>query len=128
MEYAIIDVETTGHPLNKITDVAVFSTDGEKLIREFHSLVNPGVNIPYNITRLTGISNDTVQNAPYFHEIAKQLLDATRDCVFVAHNVNFDFEGAMEFNRLSFFVFPLLFILWLKWLMASFKIKIFNWF
>ena len=62
MEYAIIDVETTGHPLNKITDVAVFSTDGEKLIREFHSLVNPGVNIPYNITRLTGISNDTVQN------------------------------------------------------------------
>ena len=92
MHYAIIDVETTGHPLNKITDVAVFSTDGEKLIREFHSLVNPGVNIPYNITRLTGISNDTVQNAPYFHEIAKQLLDATRDCVFVAHNVNFDFN------------------------------------
>ena len=61
MHYAIIDVETTGHPLNKITDVAVFSTDGERLIREFHSLVNPGVNIPYNITRLTGISNDTVQ-------------------------------------------------------------------
>ena len=92
MEYAIIDVETTGHPLNKITDVAVFSTDGEKLVREFSTLVNPGVNIPYNITRLTGISNDTVQNAPYFHEIAKQLLDATRDCVFVAHNVNFDFN------------------------------------
>ena len=92
MEYAIIDVETTGHPLNKITDVAVFSTDGEKLVREFSTLVNPGVNIPYNITRLTGISNDTVQNAPYFHEIAKQLLDATRDCIFVAHNVNFDFN------------------------------------
>ena len=29
MEYAVIDVETTGHPLNKITDVAVFSTDGK---------------------------------------------------------------------------------------------------
>ena len=46
----------------------------------------------------------------------------------IMHLIHFDFEGAMEFNRLSFFVFPLLFILWLKWLMASFKIKIFNWF
>ena len=46
----------------------------------------------------------------------------------IMHLIHFDFEVAMEFNRLSFFVFPLLFILWLKWLLATFKIKIFNWF
>ena len=92
MLYSIIDVETTGHPKNKITDISIFTTDGENIIREFHSLINPGVHIPYNITRLTGISDDTVQNAPYFHQVAKQVLDASRDAVFVAHNVNFDFN------------------------------------
>ena len=46
----------------------------------------------------------------------------------IMHLIHFDFEGAMEFNRLSFFVFPLLFLLWLKWLLATFKIKILNWF
>ena len=89
MEYAIIDVETTGHPLNKIGMLLYFLLM-EKKVREFST--GKSWSIPYNITRLTGISNDTVQNAPYFHEIAKQLLDATRDCVFVAHNVNFDFN------------------------------------
>ena len=92
MLYSIIDVETTGHPKNKITDISIITTDGENIIREFHSLINPGVHIPYNITRLTGISDDTIQDAPYFHQVAKQVLDASRDAVFVAHNVNFDFN------------------------------------
>ena len=92
MIYSIIDVETTGYPRNKITDISIFTTDGVNILREFHSLVNPGINIPRNITRLTGISNETVQDAPKFFEIAKQILDATRDSIFVAHNVNFDFN------------------------------------
>ena len=66
MLYSIIDVETTGFPKNKITDISIFTTDGQKIIKEFHSLVNPGITIPYFITRLTGISDDTVQNAPFF--------------------------------------------------------------
>ena len=36
-----------------------------------------------------------VEGAPYFHELAKQILDATRDAVFVAHNVNFDFNDSI---------------------------------
>lgn len=92
MIYSIVDVETTGFPRNKITDISIFTTDGVNIIREFHSLVNPVINIPRNITRLTGISNETVQGAPKFFEIAKQVLDASRDSIFVAHNVNFDFN------------------------------------
>ena len=92
MIFSIIDVETTGYPKNKITDISIFSTDGKSIIKEFHSLVNPLITIPRNITRLTGISNETVKDAPMFFEIAKEVLENTRESIFVAHNVNFDYN------------------------------------
>ena len=92
MIFSIIDVETTGYPKNKITDISIFSTDGKSIIKEFHSLVNPSTTIPRNITRLTGISNETVKDAPMFFEIAKEVLENTRESIFVAHNVNFDYN------------------------------------
>ena len=92
MIFSIIDVETTGYPKNKITDISIFSTEGKRIIKEFHSLVNPLTTIPRNITRLTGISNETVKDAPMFFEIAKEVLENTRESIFVAHNVNFDYN------------------------------------
>jgi DNA polymerase-3 subunit epsilon len=92
--YAIIDIETTGgSPVqDKITEVAVFVYDGNKIVNEFVSLVNPERKIPYHITQLTGISNSMVADAPKFYEIAKQLIEITDGQIFVAHNVNFDYN------------------------------------
>ncbi len=42
----------------------------------------------------------------------------------VMHLMHLDFEGAKEFNILSFAVLPLLFVIWFKWLLAEFGIKI----
>lgn len=92
MIYSIIDLETTGGKKNKITEIAIFNTNGHEIIEEYHSLVNPGLKIPSHITRITGISNETVQDAPYFYEIAKNVLTITKDTIFVAHNVNFDYN------------------------------------
>jgi DNA polymerase-3 subunit epsilon len=103
--YAIIDIETTGgsHKHEKITEIAVYVHDGKKVVREFTSLVNPERNIPYFITSLTGISNEMVEDAPKFYEIAKQLVEITEGCIFVAHNVNFDYHFVREeFSRLGY--------------------------
>jgi DNA polymerase-3 subunit epsilon len=53
--YAIIDIETTGGSakLEKVTEIAIYLHDGEKITGEFSSLVNPERNIPYFITNLT---------------------------------------------------------------------------
>ncbi|WP_290699996.1 exonuclease domain-containing protein [Lacinutrix sp.] len=91
MQYTIIDVETSGRT-NRITEISVFKYDGETIIDEFTSLVNPNCYIPDHITALTGIDNSTVANAPEFHEVAQQVLNITEDTVFVAHNVNFDYN------------------------------------
>lgn len=105
MHYAIVDIETTGGSpkSSKITEIAIYKHDGEKVIDEFVSLVNPEMPIPPFIVQLTGISDRMVREAPKFYEIAKTIVEFTEDCVFVAHNVGFDY-GILrsEFKTLGF--------------------------
>jgi len=92
--YSIVDIETTGNGIkgNKITEICVFKFDGNEIVDEFTSLVNPECEIPYFITGLTGIDNDMVRKAPKLHEIAEKILDFTKESIFVAHSVNFDYN------------------------------------
>ncbi len=103
--YAIVDIETTGGSarLEKITEIAIYQHDGEKITGEFVTLVNPERNIPYFITNLTGITNEMVENAPRFFEIAKDIVEFTEGRVFVAHNARFDYSFIrQEFKSLGF--------------------------
>ena len=105
MKYSVIDIETTGGSpkRDKITEIAIFIHDGEKIVDEFTTLINPERPIPPFITQLTGITNEMVEGAPKFYEIAKQIVELTEDKIFVAHNVNFDFGFIRsEFERLGF--------------------------
>ena len=103
--YAILDIETTGGNSNneKITEIAVFIHDGEKVVEEFHTLLDPEKNIPPYIVRLTGITDEMVHNSPKFYEIAKQLVELTEDKVIVAHNSAFDYNFIRrEYKNLGF--------------------------
>ncbi|QXP64285.1 exonuclease domain-containing protein [Polaribacter sp. HaHaR_3_91] len=105
MLYTVVDIETTGNGYkgSKITEISIFVFDGKKVIDEFTSLVNPEQNIPAFITNLTGITNAMVRNAPKFYEIAKKVTEITQDTIFVAHNVNFDYNIIQEeFKNLGF--------------------------
>lgn len=96
--YTIIDIETTGNGIkgNKITEISIFKHDGNQIVDEFTTLVNPQCPIPHFITGLTGIDDQMVQGAPTFSEIANNVLDLTESCVFVAHSVNFDYGVIKE--------------------------------
>ena len=103
--YSVVDIETTGNGYKgqKITEISIFIFDGKKIISEFTSLVNPEQKIPYFITNLTGITEAMVRTAPKFYEIAKKVAEITKDTVFVAHNVNFDYNIIRdEFKSLGF--------------------------
>jgi len=103
--YSVVDIETNrkGYKGQKITEISVFLFDGEKIIDEFTSLVNPEQAIPYFITNLTGITEAMVRTAPKFYEIAKKVAEITKDAIFVAHNVNFDYNIIRdEFKSLGF--------------------------
>ena len=98
MEFAIVDIETTGGSSKGggITEIAVLIHDGEAIVREWQTLINPQQNIPGYITGLTGIDNSMVRNAPTFEEIAEELWELLEDRVFIAHSVNFDFGFIRE--------------------------------
>ncbi|MDO6470223.1 exonuclease domain-containing protein [Maribacter sp. 1_MG-2023] len=92
--YTIIDIETTGNGIkgNRITEISIFKYDGHEVIDEFTSLVNPECPIPAFITGLTGIDDDMVRNAPLLEELIPQIVEITKDTIFVAHSVNFDYN------------------------------------
>jgi len=86
--YAIVDIETTGgsRKTGKIIEIAIFIFDGEKIIDSFTSFINPECKLSAFTTRLTGITNEMVANAPKFYEIARKIIEITENRVFVAHN------------------------------------------
>lgn len=103
--FAVIDVETTGGGIhgNRLTEICIVLLRGMEVIDKFTSLINPEKEIPRQITVLTGIDNAMVADAPKFHEIAKKVEEITRNAIFVAHNVNFDYNVLRnEFRELGY--------------------------
>jgi DNA polymerase-3 subunit epsilon len=94
MQYAIVDIETTGGfpQQHGITEIAIVLHNGTEVEGKYETLVNPHQPIPPFIANMTGISDAMVAVAPSFHEVAPRIFELLKDRVFVAHNVNFDFS------------------------------------
>lgn len=95
LSYAVVDVETTGSSPergHRITEIAVVIIRDGVIAEDFQTLVNPGRPIPARIAGLTGITDAMVADAPFFEDVADDLLDRLKDRVFVAHNVAFDWR------------------------------------
>jgi DNA polymerase-3 subunit epsilon len=92
--YAIVYIETTGGyaAANGITEISIQISDGDKVIEQFETLINPNQAIPKYIQAFTGITNEMVQNAPNFEDVAEKVYTILQGNVFVAHNVNFDYS------------------------------------
>ena len=102
--YVVVDIETTGggRSNHRITEIGAIKVQGGKVIDEFQTLLDPERHIPGHITRLTGISNDMVKNAPKFETIADEFRAFVEGSIFVAHNVNFDYGFIREeYGRLG---------------------------
>lgn len=102
--FVLLDIETTGGSArnSRITEIGALRIEDGKVAATFSQLVNPEENIPYFITRLTGITNEMTWEAPTFRGIADELEVFLDDAIFVAHNVNFDYSFIQaEFKRIG---------------------------
>ncbi|MGD8779841.1 MAG: exonuclease domain-containing protein, partial [Ignavibacteria bacterium] len=61
-----------------------------QIVDTYSTFINPGVEIPFFITDLTGITNDDVRDAPFFEDITNDILTFFGDSVLTAHNLQFD--------------------------------------
>ncbi|MEX2529822.1 MAG: exonuclease domain-containing protein [Gemmatimonadota bacterium] len=97
--FAVVDVETTGGAWSRghrVTEVAVVPVESGRVREGFETLVNPLRPIPPRIQGLTGITDPMVARAPSFPGIAPAVRDRLEGCVFVAHNVHFDWGFIRE--------------------------------
>lgn len=104
-EFVVVDLETTGTGAwrgERVTEVAAVRVHRGRVTPLFASLVNPGRPIPWFITRLTGISDEMVREAPPFGAIAGELAFHLAGRVFVAHNARFDWSFLeAEYSRIA---------------------------
>lgn len=92
--FCVVDVETTGMRAGteRVIEIGIVSLAPGKESESYSSFVNPGKLIPGFITKITGIDDRMVRNAPYFEEIATKVQSYFQNAIFVAHNSQFDYS------------------------------------
>ncbi len=107
MQFVVLDIETTGlDPItDRITEIAIIITDDFKEVSRYTTLVNPGIPVPRQITSLTGISGQMVEQAPAFGDIAPEIKKLLGTLPLVGHHVGFDYaflKYAFRMNGISY--------------------------
>ena len=88
--YIVFDVETPNRMSDRMSAIGITVIEDGMITDEFYSLVNPETHFDYFNTRLTGISEETVWDAPTFPEVWTQIEPLMSDGLLAAHNAVFD--------------------------------------
>lgn len=100
----VFDVETTGlNPeIDQIIELGAVKIERGNIIEKFSTFIKPTIEIPYEVTELTHITNEMVEDAPPIEQVIKEFYDFSRDCVLCGHNIiNFDIKFIRRFGRLQ---------------------------
>ncbi len=93
-DFTIVDLETTGLDprYDDIIEIACVKYRNNHEVDSFHSFIKLELwgGIPTFITELTGITDEMLEGAPAFSEIADSLWHFLDGEIIVGHNVNFD--------------------------------------
>jgi len=90
MKYAIFDVETPNARNDRMSSIGVVIVENGKITKEFYTLVNPETYFNAFNVSLTGITPESVKNAPNFPEVFESLKPLFEGAILVAHNAPFD--------------------------------------
>ena len=105
--WVALDLETTGlsSDEDQIIEVGAVRFRGHETLDTFQSFVNPGRRLDPFVTRLTGITDDDLRDAPGFSAVAAALAAFVGRSPLVGHNISFDLgfldrQGLRVSNRL----------------------------
>ncbi len=94
LEAVVLDTETTGLDarIARIVQIGALKIKGAARSpgEPFQSLVNPGVPIPPETTRVHGIWDRDVADAPRFAEVAPALSRYLNGSILIGHTISFD--------------------------------------
>ncbi|MCQ9241841.1 bifunctional DnaQ family exonuclease/ATP-dependent helicase [Streptococcus suis] len=89
--YAVVDLEATGTGADaKIIQIGIVLVENGEIIDSYATDINPYELLDDHIKNLTGITDQQLEQAPDFGQVASRIYDMIGDAIFVAHNVKFD--------------------------------------
>lgn len=90
--YAFLDLETTGlNPeYDEIIEIGAVIIENGSVIERFQTLVKPVKKLPSVITRITGITDEMLADAPDITEVSNSLLEFLGEFPVGGHNISFD--------------------------------------
>lgn len=93
-EFVVFDTETTGlAPFrDRIVEIAAIRFVNGSAIEIFETLVNPGKNIPDEVSSINHITNEMVSNAPTISQVLPAFESFVGSSPLVAHNLEFDLK------------------------------------
>lgn len=93
-DYTALDIETTGldPKYDKIIEVAAVKVRGNRIVDEFQSMVSPGRQLEERITKLTGITDEMLKDAPKPEQVIPKLLTFIGEDVLLGHSILFDYS------------------------------------
>lgn len=101
-DYFVIDTETTGlsHDTDKVIEIAILKISNGKIVDEYCTLVNPQQPISPRASKVNGIYDADVKDAPLYDEVGEKIAAFLGNCIIVGHNVRFDlgFMGGLLKN------------------------------
>lgn len=89
-DYVVFDLETTGFSWkqDEVVEISAIMVKSHKVVSEFTTLVNPRRAIPYQASRVNGITDDMVKDAPVFETVLADFLAYAGNHVLVGHNIH----------------------------------------
>ena len=91
-DYVVFDIETTGFSASndRIIEIGAVKVSQGQITDHFSEFVNPGIPIPPEITKLTSITDQMVEDADPIEKVLPAFLAFCEGCSLVAHNAHFD--------------------------------------
>jgi len=108
MKFVAFDLETTGTKptADMIVEVGAVLFDGDRAVKGYGTLVDPGVPIPPDASAVNGISDEMVRGKPRIADVLGDFAEFCGDLPLVAHNAPFDFKFLLEDIKLHRAVAP----------------------
>ena len=88
--YIVFDVETPNRLNSRMSAIGISVVEDGRIVRDYASFVDPEQPFDYFNTILTGISEETVADAPTFPELWPEIEPILSSGILVAHNASFD--------------------------------------
>lgn len=111
--FIVFDLETTGlnnnpsglDKMDTIIEIGAVKIEGGIITEQFSTLIKPDRPISQEITKITGIDDEMVKDAPALNEVLPDFFKFTRGAYLVGHNVDFDYKFIRYYSKEMGFIY-----------------------